>query len=150
MRRYETILIIDPDLSEDARQPLLERIVETIIPEQGGELIATDEWGNRKLAYEIKKQTRGYYVYLDYSGDGGVVDEIERFCRIEDGVLKYMTMVIDKDFDPNALQAGADTPATEDEDADQTPADPAQESVSGASESASAEQAETETEKEGR
>jgi small subunit ribosomal protein S6 len=58
-----------------------------------------DEWGTKKLAYEIKKKDRGYYVCLDYCGSGPLVNEIERFFRIDDRVLKYMTVVLDKDVD---------------------------------------------------
>jgi small subunit ribosomal protein S6 len=55
-----------------------------------------DDWGTRKLAYEIKKKERGYYVRFDFCGTGAVVDEIERFFRIDDRVLKYMTVLLDK------------------------------------------------------
>jgi small subunit ribosomal protein S6 len=58
-----------------------------------------DEWGTKRLANEIKKKVRGYYVCLDYCGSGPLVDEIERFFRIDDRILKYMTVVLDKDVD---------------------------------------------------
>jgi small subunit ribosomal protein S6 len=103
MRRYETFIIIDPDLSDDGRKPIIERIKE-LITQQNGTLVLLDEWGSRKLAYEIKTKTRGYYIRFDYCGLGPLVDEIERFCRIEDGVLKYMTVVLDKEVDADALQ----------------------------------------------
>ena len=95
MRRYETIIIIDPDLSAEKREPVLER-VKDVIAQQGGYLAFIDDWGTRKLAYEIKKKERGYYVRFDFCGTGAVVDEIERFFRIDDRVLKYMTVLLDK------------------------------------------------------
>jgi small subunit ribosomal protein S6 len=98
MRRYETIFIIDPDLSSDERAPLLVRIKD-LIPQQGGLLIKVDEWGSQKLAYEIKKKARGYYVLLDYCGTGALVDEIERLSRIDDRILKYMSVLLEKDVD---------------------------------------------------
>jgi small subunit ribosomal protein S6 len=52
--------------------------------------------GGRRLAYEIKKKSRGYYVRLDYCGTGKFVDEMERFFRIDDRVMKYMTVLLDK------------------------------------------------------
>ena len=58
MRRYETIIIIDPDLSAEKREPVLER-VKDVIAQQGGYLAFIDDWGTRKLAYEIKKKERG-------------------------------------------------------------------------------------------
>jgi len=98
MRRYETIFIIDPDLSADERPPILER-VKDLIPKQEGLLIMVDEWGAQKLAYEIKKKARGYYVLLDYCGTGALVDEIERLFRIDDRILKYMSVLLEKDVD---------------------------------------------------
>ena len=54
MRRYETIAILDPDLSEEARAPVFDRLTQ-LIPEQNGFLVKLDEWGSSKLAYDIKK-----------------------------------------------------------------------------------------------
>ncbi len=98
MRRYETIIIMDPDLSAEKREPVLKR-VQDVIEQQGGFLALLDDWGARKLAYEIKKKERGYYVRFDYCGTAAVVDEIERFFRIDDRVLKFMTVLIDKTVD---------------------------------------------------
>lgn len=98
MRRYETIFIIDNDLSEEGRSPILEKL-ENLIQQYDGLRVMVDEWGTKRLAYEIKKKARGYYVCLDYCGSGPLVNEIERFFRIDDRVLKYMTVVLDKDVD---------------------------------------------------
>jgi len=98
MRRYETITIIDPDLSDEERAQVLERTT-NLIPKEGGFLIMLDDWGNRKLAYEIKKKVRGYYVRIDYCGVGSLVDEMERFFRIDDKILKFMTVLLEKDAD---------------------------------------------------
>ena len=98
MRRYETIFIVDNDLSEEGRSPILEKL-ENLIRQYDGLRVMVDEWGTKRLAYEIKKKARGYYVCLDYCGSGPLVNEIERFFRIDDRVLKYMTVVLDKDVD---------------------------------------------------
>jgi len=98
MRRYETIFIVDNDLSEEGRSPILEKL-EDLIRQYNGLQVKVDEWGTKRLAYEIKKKARGYYVCLDYCGLGPLVNEIERFFRIDDRVLKYMTVVLDKDVD---------------------------------------------------
>ena len=98
MRRYETIFIVDNDLSEEGRSPILEKL-EDLIQQYNGLRVMFDEWGTKRLAYEIKKKARGYYVCLDYCGSGPLVNEIERFFRIDDRVLKYMTVVLDKDVD---------------------------------------------------
>lgn len=103
MRRYETIFIIDPDLSEEGRLPIFERLKD-LFPQYNGLLVVIDEWGAKKLAYEIKKKARGYYVRLDYCGTGVLVNEIERFFRIDDRVLKYMTVLLEKDVDVESVK----------------------------------------------
>lgn len=103
MRRYETILIVDPDLGEEQRGPVFDRIRE-LIPQKGGLLVALDEWGARKLAYEIRKKPRGYYVRIDFCGQGDLVSEMERQFRIDDRVMKYMTILLDEDADMEGIQ----------------------------------------------
>ena len=104
MRRYETIFIVDPDLSDEERSPLFERL-KPLFPQLDGFLVMVEEWGTKNLAYEIKKKKRGYYVRLDYCGAGPLVNEIERFFRIDDRVLKYMTVLLEEDVDLESLQA---------------------------------------------
>jgi len=118
MRRYETIFIIDPDLSDEERAPLFERL-KLLFPQLGGLLVENDEWGIRKLAYEIKKKVRGYYVRLDYCGTGALVNEIERFFRIDDRVLKYMTVLVDEDVDLESVKEEIAKTETEEEQPDQ-------------------------------
>ena len=98
MRRYETFVIIDPDISQEQREPVLDRVKE-LITQQNGFLVYEDVWGERKLAYEVKKKARGFYVRFDYCGLAPLVNEIERYFRIDDRALKYMTVVLDKDVD---------------------------------------------------
>ncbi len=126
MRRYETIVIIDPDLSNEQRLPVFERLKDLIV-RQGGFLVIVDEWGDKRLAYEIKKKSRGYYVRLDFCGTGALVNEMERFFRIDEKVIKYMTVLLDKDADVEKIkeqmaeseaskeQAAQDTTASDDE-----------------------------------
>ena len=103
MRRYETIVILDPELSEEQRVPLFEKL-DTLIPEYDGLLVMREVWGTQKLAYEIKKKTRGYYVRFDYCGAGALADEIERAFRIDDRVLKYMTVLLEKQVDLDSIK----------------------------------------------
>jgi small subunit ribosomal protein S6 len=94
MRRYETFIIADPDLSVEQRLSVLER-VKDIMAQMGGFLIRTEEWGSRKLAYTIRKKERGYYVRFDFCGTGQLVNEMERFFRIDERVLKHMSVLLD-------------------------------------------------------
>ena len=119
MRRYETIFILDPDLSEEGRVPVFQRL-EELIPSQGGTLFEIDQWGARKLAYEIKKRTRGYYTRLDYCGPAELVDEMERGFRIDDRVLKYMTVLVDEEPDIDKIKE--EMTEAEEAEAEETPA----------------------------
>jgi small subunit ribosomal protein S6 len=115
MRRYETIVIIDPDVSENDRTSLITRLKE-IIQQQEGAFIQEDPWGIKKMAYEIKKKPRGHYTRMDYCGMGKVVDELERFCRIDDRVMKYLTVQLSPDADVEKILAelaAAQTSATQ-------------------------------------
>jgi small subunit ribosomal protein S6 len=103
MRRYETIFIADNDLPEDERFPILEKLKD-LIHQHNGLPVTIDEWGGKRLAYEIRKKSHGYYIRLDYCGSGVLVDEIERFFRIDDRILKYMTVLLDKDIDMDAIK----------------------------------------------
>ncbi|OQY58159.1 MAG: 30S ribosomal protein S6 [Desulfobacteraceae bacterium 4572_88] len=146
MRRYETIVITDPDLSDEDRGQLFERLKE-LIPGQDGFLVMFDEWGTQKMAYEIRKKIRGYYVRLDYCGTGDLVAEMERLFRIDDRVLKYMTILLDKDADLESLkQANAEAEAEveaknapSDTDQGESPADEASSSDEAPAESEAAE-----------
>ena len=91
MRRYETIFILRPNAGEDEINKVVESTSKIIIDEKGT-IIELDKWGMKKLAYLIKKESLGYYVYCDYAGTPAAVTEIERKFRIDDTVLKYMTI----------------------------------------------------------
>lgn len=97
MRRYETICIIRPNLSEDEITAVIERTT-SIIEQFGGNVVQLDRWGLKKLAYLINKQTQGYYVYIEYAGVPDAVSELERLFRIDDKVLKYMTIKTQEEF----------------------------------------------------
>ena len=126
MRRYETFVIIDPDTTQEQREPVLERVRE-LITQQDGFLVFEDVWGDRKLAYEIKKKARGFYIRFDYCGLAPLVNEIERFFRIDDRALKYMTIVLDKDVDLEKVKeekAAAESQREAEPAAQETPPEP--------------------------
>ncbi len=93
MRRYETIIILRPTLTEKQIDSVVENSTK-IITDDSGAVIELDRWGMRKLAYLIKKEKQGFYVYVDYSALPESVSEMERKFRIDDSVLKYMTVKV--------------------------------------------------------
>jgi small subunit ribosomal protein S6 len=91
LRRYETIFIIPADLTEDEINALIERY-QSIITKNKGMVIKVEKWGKRKMAYEIKKQIRGFYVLMDLVSDNAVITELERNFKIDEKILKFMTI----------------------------------------------------------
>lgn len=98
MRRYETIFILRPDSGDPQIKEIIKRF-EGIIVAGAGEMIETEEWGSRELAYKIKAERRGYYVRLDYVSPGPVMNEVERNLKISDSVLRYLSVLVDDDAD---------------------------------------------------
>ena len=98
MRRYETIFVLRPDLGEAPQKETIKRF-EGIVAGSGGDLIETDEWGFRELAYRVKGERRGYYVRLDYGGSGATMNEVERNLKLSDGVLRYLSVLVDEAAD---------------------------------------------------
>ena len=103
MRKYETVFIADPDLQDQTRTNLFEK-VRNIIDNEGGILTNFEEWGNKKLAYEIKKKLRGHYVCVTYGGTGELIKELERNFRLSDDVLKFMTILLSDDVTAEQLE----------------------------------------------
>lgn len=103
MRKYETVLISDPDLQDQARLDLYDK-VRNIITKENGIFLNFDEWGNKKMAYEIKKKLRGNYVCVTYGGTGDLVKELERNFRLTDDILKFMTILLSDDVTVESLE----------------------------------------------
>jgi small subunit ribosomal protein S6 len=93
MRKYETVFISDPDLQDQTRTDLFDK-VRNIIVKENGYLIDFDDWGSKKLSYEIKKKLRGHYVCVTYGGSGELVKELERNLRLSEDVMKFMTILL--------------------------------------------------------
>ncbi len=92
MNRYELTYIIDTTLEDSARKELIEKI-SSLIAANGGEVEKVDEtWGKRRLAYAIDHKTEGYYVLVTMTAPAEAPKEIERNLRINDNVLRYLTV----------------------------------------------------------
>lgn len=91
MRLYETIFIIQPELSEEDAEEHIKR-VENLITRLGGEILKAERWGKKRLAYEINKQRYGYYVLLRLRGDSAIIPELERHYRLTEGIIRSMVI----------------------------------------------------------
>lgn len=95
---YETIYILKPELPVDAVEKTADK-VSGIIGKFDGEVLMQDDWGKRKLAYPIQKNARGHYVYFNYVGSNNLVGELERQLRIDDNLLRFLTVRVGEDVD---------------------------------------------------
>ncbi|WP_027339659.1 30S ribosomal protein S6 [Halonatronum saccharophilum] len=91
MRNYETMFIIDANLTEEAIEGVVEKMT-SLIADNNGEVVNVDNWGKKELAYEIDKQTVGYYTLVNFKGDADTVAELERVYKIDDNVIRYLIL----------------------------------------------------------
>ncbi|MCD6436456.1 MAG: 30S ribosomal protein S6 [Clostridiales bacterium] len=94
MRNYETMFVLKPNSDEEQRNAIIEKFKNII--NEGGEIISVDEWGTRKLAYEIQKLKEGYYVLISFKSDSDVINELERNYRISDDVIRFIVINLDE------------------------------------------------------
>jgi small subunit ribosomal protein S6 len=94
-RIYEVVFIINPEVSDDEAMRLSET-VQKIITSQGGTITKTEVMGRRQLAYEINHKKDGTYVLLEVEGSGAEIAELERRMRVNDQILRYMTIRVDE------------------------------------------------------
>ena len=94
-RTYEVIFIIDPAAGDEEVMRLSEG-VQKLITGQGGSIVKTEMMGKRQLAYEINHKKDGTYVQLEVEGSGGEIAEVERRMRVNDQILRYMTVRVDE------------------------------------------------------
>lgn len=107
---YETTFITRVDLSDDALKALKDRLA-AVVKSFNGELVYEEDWGKRKFAFPIEKETRGQYTYMVYTGKGDVVAELERNLRLHESTLRFMTVNLSKEFDKEVFtkELGAGT-----------------------------------------
>ena len=95
-RTYEIVYIVNPD-ADDAEVMRLTEAIQKIITDQGGTVTKTEMMGRRQLAYEINHKRDGVYVLLEVEGSGAEIAELERRMRVNDRILRYMTIRVDED-----------------------------------------------------
>ena len=96
MRKFETLLLLSPELSADSREGILNALKE-VVEREGGVMEDVDVWGMRDLAYPVHKLMRGFYVRFVYTAPAALVAELERNIRITEGVFKYITVRLEED-----------------------------------------------------
>lgn len=96
VREYETTFIVQPEISDEGREAMLQKL-DALIEKQGAVRLAVDDVGKRKLAYEIQKFQKGHYYTLQYLDRGPAVKELERTLRLEESVLRFLTVMVNEE-----------------------------------------------------
>ena len=95
MNYYEKVMILDPNIDDNAVNETIER-VKNVIVSKGGEIFKTDNWGRRKLAYELNKHQKGNYVLLFFKSPPDTILELEKLSKVVDSIIKFMVVRIIK------------------------------------------------------
>jgi len=100
---YETTFITRAEMTDEALKALQEKL-NGIVTQYSGEVVLMEDWGKRKLAYSIQKETRGHYTYFVYSGKHDIVHEMERNLRLQEHVLRFLTVHLNDNFEAEAFR----------------------------------------------
>lgn len=95
MTKYELAVVVSAKLEEEDRANVLEK-VKALIERFGGQITNVDDWGKRRLAYEIQKMKEGYYCFIQFDAETSAPAEIESRMRIMDGVIRYLCVKQDE------------------------------------------------------
>lgn len=95
MNNYEAVFIATPVLSDVQIQELLGKF-QGIITENGGQIENSESWGIKKLAYPIQKKTTGFYFFIEFTGEGTIIDPLELQFRRDERVIRFLTFKQDK------------------------------------------------------
>lgn len=115
MRTYENIMIVHPDKVADEYNAVVEKF-KGVLTDLNANLLKVDEWGVRKLAYPVKKQGRGSYVLTVFEADPTIIDEYERRLRLDEAVIKFQTVLLEKGFVEEAAAAAQEGANAEEEE----------------------------------
>ena len=95
MNHYETVFIATPVLSDFQTKDLADKF-QGVITENGGQIVSSEDWGLRKLAYPIQKKTTGFYYLIEFEGEGDLVEKLETQYRRDERVIRFLTFRMDK------------------------------------------------------
>ncbi|MBI5138103.1 MAG: 30S ribosomal protein S6 [Nitrospirae bacterium] len=124
MHCYETIYILHPDLGEEAEQAAKERVA-GVVAAAGGRVYHKENWGKKRLAYDVRKQNKGVYQLVRFIGNAAAVAELERQFRLDESFLKFLTIRLKADpatIGDSVTESGAPQPqavlSSDDDDED--------------------------------
>ena len=112
MNKYESVLIARQDLGTSQVNTLVDEL-KNVISAQGGEVVRVDNWGLKNLAYRIKKNRKGHYVLMNISAPATAVAEYERVMRVNEDIIRYMTVKVEDFSDASASNDGVDSAVEE-------------------------------------
>ncbi len=113
MNYYEKVMILDANVDDNTVNETVERVKKVIVS-KGGEIFKTDNWGRRKLAYELNKHQKGNYVLLKFKSPPDTILELEKLSKVVDPIIKFMVVRFTKKKQIDAmLKSAAETPAKE-------------------------------------
>ena len=105
MPLYESIVILRPSLSDEETTGIIEKTKGTL-EKQGASILKAENWGKKKLAYEIQHDRRGTYVQFQFEAGGHIVGQLERFYKLEDSIMKFITVRMEpEDLQPVAASS---------------------------------------------
>lgn len=94
---YESIFIINPNISDEDTNAVIKKMQDVVV-KQGGEILKFEDWGKKRLAYEVRKHKRGHYVFFQIKGEPAAIQELERNLKLTDSVIKYLTVKLVKEL----------------------------------------------------
>lgn len=97
MSIYESIFIINPNLTDEETAGVIKKM-QDVVTKQGGEMLKFEDWGKKKLAYEIRKQKRGHYAFFQFKSAPAAVNELERTYKMTDTIIKFITIKLEKEL----------------------------------------------------
>lgn len=94
MRDYEVMYIINPEADDEKRNAIIEKYKQIVV-DNGGEVVKVEDWGKRRLAYEVKKNREGYYVLMNFKSSAQTSQELERLIKIDEEILKHLVVKLE-------------------------------------------------------
>jgi small subunit ribosomal protein S6 len=99
---YESIFIINANLTDEETANVIKKM-QDVVAKLGGEMLKFEDWGKKKLAYEVKKQKRGHYAFFQFKGTPAAIAELERTYKLTDSVIKFLSVKLEKELRTKAL-----------------------------------------------